>query len=76
MNNNPMQMLMQMLQNNVPPQQIMGMLGNNPLMQQSMKMAQGKSPQQLMEMFQNIAQQKGIPVEQFQQFARMLGLPF
>lgn len=76
MNSNPMQMLMQMLQNNVPMNQIMGAFGNNPLMQQSMKMTQGKSPQQLMEMFQNIAQQKGIPMEQFQQLARMLGMPF
>lgn len=65
-----------MLQNNVPMNQIMGAFGNNPLMQQSMKMTQGKSPQQLMEMFQNIAQQKGIPMEQFQQLARMLGMPF
>lgn len=74
MNNNPLFMLMQMLQGGASYQQMMGVFGNNPLMAQAMKMMQGKSPEQMMELFQNVANQKGMSQEQFNQFMNMFGI--
>lgn len=72
--NNMMMQIMQMMQGGVPMNQMMQMFGGNPLMQQAMKMGQGKSPEQMMQIFNNIANEKGISMEQFEQFARMFGI--
>lgn len=74
MNNNPLSILMQMLQGGASYQQMMEVFGANPLMIQAMKMMQGKSPQQMMELFQNVANQKGMSEEQFKQFMNMFGI--
>ncbi len=72
--NNMMLQIMQMLQGGTPINQMLQMFSGNPLMQQAMKMGQGKSPEQMLQIFKNIASEKGIPMEQFEQFAHMFGI--
>lgn len=72
--NNDILQLMQMLQSNTPMNQIMGAFGNNPIMQQVMTMMQGKSPDQLQTLVNNIAKGKGMDNNQLQQIAQMFGI--
>lgn len=72
--NNPMNMLMQMMQGGkMNPQQMMGMFGNNPMFQQAQKMMQGKTPEQMKEVINNVAKQKGINTEQLNQMIQQFG---
>lgn len=72
--NNPMNMLMQMMQGGkMNPQQMMGMFGNNPMLQQAQKMMQGKTPEQMKEVINNVAKQKGINTEQLNQMIQQFG---
>lgn len=72
--NNPMNMLMQMMQGGkMNPQQMMGMFGNNPMFQQAQKMMQGKTPEQMREVIKNVAKQKGINTEQLNQMIQQFG---
>lgn len=72
--NNPMNMLMQMMQGGkINPQQMMGMFGNNPMFQQAQKMMQGKTPEQMREVIKNVAKQKGINTEQLNQMIQQFG---
>lgn len=49
------------------------MAGNNPQMAQAMQMLQGKSPQQIQSMVQNMANERGIDLNQLaQQFGLQL----
>lgn len=50
------------------------MLGNNPMFSQAMKMAQGRDPNEIMQVINNVAQQKGIPPEQIQQMIQQFGI--
>lgn len=50
------------------------MLGNNPMFSQAMKMAQGRDPNEIMQVINNVAQQKGIPPEQIQQMLQQFGI--
>ncbi len=50
------------------------MLGNNPMFSQAMKMAQGRDPNEIMQVINNVAQQKGIPPEQIQQMMQQFGI--
>ena len=55
---------------------MMQQLQSNPLYQRAMQMAQGKSPEQLQQVAQNLCQQKGIDINQAyavfqQQFGQM-----
>ena len=50
------------------------MLGNNPMCSQAMKMAQGRDPNEIMQVINNVAQQKGIPPEQIQQMMQQFGI--
>ena len=43
-----------------PMQTIAGMAGNNPQMQQALQMIQGKSPEQLRQIAENMAAQRGV----------------
>lgn len=50
------------------------MLGNNPMFAQAMKMVQGRDPNEIMQVINNVAQQKGIPPEQIQQMMQQFGI--
>lgn len=72
--NNPMQMLMQIMQGGgkINPQQIMNMFGNRPEMQQAQQMLNsGNDPRQIIK---NIAKQKGIEPNQLKQMAQQFGV--
>lgn len=49
-------------------------LSNNPMFSQAMKMAQGRDPNEIMQVINNVAQQKGIPPEQIQQMMQQFGI--
>ena len=69
---NPMQLLEIFKSSQINPQQIMSMFGNDPRMQQAQKMLQsGGNPQ---EIIKNVAQQKGIDLNQLQQIAQQFGI--
>lgn len=62
---NPRQMANSMLRQN---------LQANPLFQRAMQMANGKSPEQLQQIAQNLCQQKGVDMNQaIQQFQAQFG---
>nr|DAH81026.1 MAG TPA: SeqA protein N-terminal domain [Caudoviricetes sp.] len=63
--NNPIMMLIQAAQGGGDPIQILGqMAGNNPMMAQALKMVQGKSPDQLRQMAENMARERGTSAEE------------
>lgn len=74
MMNNPMMMIMQMMNNpqGFNPTQILSMFGGNPLFQQAQKMMQSGNDPKVM--IQNIAQQKGISTEQLQELANKFNI--
>ena len=61
-------------QSNNPMGLMQNMFGNNPLMQRAMMMGQGKSPQQLQQIVQNLARQRGMNPEQLNQMLANFGL--
>lgn len=70
--NNPMMQMVSMLKSGRNPQQIlMTMARNNPQVRQMMDMMQGKSPDELRKMANNIAAERGTTVEDV---ARQLGI--
>ena len=73
MNNmNPMQLMQMLKGGQMNPQQMMGMFGNNPMFQQAQKMIQsGGNPQDII---RNVAQQKGVDMNQLQQMANQFGI--
>lgn len=71
---NPMQLFSMVSQSNNPMGMMSQMMGNNPFFQQAMKMAEGKGPQEMKEIINNVAQQKGITPEQINNFASMFGI--
>lgn len=74
---NPMQImgLMNQLRGNSNPMQMLqGMYGNNPRFSQVMQMTQGKSPEQLKQIFMQTVQQRGIPMAQVNQLLGQLGI--
>lgn len=63
--NNPLMMLIQAAQNRMDPIQILGQLaGCNPMINQTLKMVQGKSPDQLRRMAENMARERGTSPEE------------
>lgn len=64
---NPMQMIQMLRGNSNPMQMLMGMSQQNPMLGQILQMANGKTPNQLRDMTYNIAQQRGINLEQMAQ---------
>lgn len=72
MMNNPMQMIMQMVQGTGNPMQaIMSMSQQNPQMRQAMQMLNGQTPAQMEQTVRQMAQQRGVDVNQIM---RQLGL--
>ena len=66
MPNNPMQMLMQMMQGGGNPKSYYDQKGrNNPQVQQFNQMIRGKNSNQLRSMAENIAKERGIDLDQF-----------
>lgn len=62
--NNPIMMLIQAAQGGGDPIQILGqMAGNNPMMAKALQMVQGKSPDQLRRMAENMARERGTSPE-------------
>lgn len=60
-----MMQLMQMMQaGGNPMMMLQQMMGQDPRAMQAMRMLNGKSPAQLQKMVQNMAQQRGMSVEQ------------
>ena len=69
---NPLQLMNMLKGGQINPQQLMGMFGNDPRMAQAQKMLQsGGNPQ---EIIKNVAQQKGIDLNQLQQMASQFGI--
>lgn len=62
--NHPLAMLLQGMQRGGNPLQMMQQMGNNPVVSQGMRMIQGKSPQQLQQMAENMARERGIDLQQ------------
>lgn len=71
---NPMQMVMQAMQRGMTPQQFMAQMGGqNPVFQQMQQITHGKNPQELMQIADNMARQRGTTA---QQLAQQMGLPW
>lgn len=72
--NNPIAMMMQMMQSGGnPTQMMMQMVGQNPQLQPAMQLMQGKSPQQLEQVFYNLCRSRGVdPAQIAQQYGVML----
>lgn len=70
--NNPLMMLVNVMQNGGNPMQMMQMMGQqNPQIAQALRMMQGKSPQQLQQMAQNMAKERNIDLNEMM---RQLGI--
>ena len=62
--NNPLMMLLQAAQGGGDPIQILSQLaGNDPMMAKALKMVQGKTPDQLRRMAENMARERGTSPE-------------
>lgn len=71
--NNPMQMIMQAMRGGMQPQQFLQqMAGQNPMIRQLKQISQGKNPQELMQIANNMAQQRGTTVQAIMQ---QMGIP-
>lgn len=64
--NNPIMQMMGMLQNSKNPMAVMQKLaGQNLQLQQVMNITQGKTPQQMQQMAENLAKEKGVNLQEF-----------
>lgn len=71
--NNPMMAMMQMAMGGMSPMQYLQQrMGQNPQIAQAMNLIQGKTPEQLREIADNMAKQRGTTVEEI---ARQYGIP-
>lgn len=69
--NNPLMAMVQAMQRGGNPMQILGGMGGNPQIAQFMQMINGKSGQQLQQMAENMAKDRGIDIDEL---ARQLGM--
>ena len=74
MMNNPLQLFQMLSGSGNPMQMMMGMLGNNPMLNQAYQMINGKSPDEIRTVINNVANQKGISKQQLQQMASQFGV--
>lgn len=74
MMNNPLQLFQMLSGSGNPMQMMMGMLGNNPMLNKAYQMVNGKSPEQIRTVINNVANQKGISKQQLQQMASQFGV--
>lgn len=72
--NNPMQLFQMFMGSPNPMGMMQQMFGGNPMFQQAMQMAQGKSPEQMQEVIQNVAKQKNMDTNQLKQMASQFGI--
>ena len=71
--NNPMMSMLQMAMGGMSPMQYLQQrMGQNPQISQAMNLIQGKTPEQLHQIADNMAKQRGTTVEEI---ARQYGLP-
>lgn len=71
--NNPMMAMMQASMSGMTPMQYLQQrMGQNPQIAQAMNLIQGKTPEQLHQIAENMAKQRGTTVEEI---ARRYGLP-
>lgn len=75
--NNPLAALVQMIRGGGNPQQLLGrMMQQNPQLSQAMRLLDGKSPQQQMQIVENMARERGVDLGSLkQQLGQMLGMP-
>lgn len=71
---NPMQMMSMLQQSNNPMQILQSVASQNPIMGRALQMGQGKSVQDLQNIAQNLARQRGMDANQFNQFLSSFGL--
>ena len=71
---NLMQLMGMLQQTNNPMAMIQQMAGQNPLMGRALRMGQGKSVEELQGIAQNLAKQRGMDGNQFNQFLSSFGL--
>lgn len=71
MQNNPLMMMVQTMQRGGNPVQVLGNMTGNPRIAQYMQLISGKSGNQLQQMAQNMAQERGININEL---ARQLGM--
>ncbi len=72
MTNNPMMGLVNLARNGGNPMTLIQQIaGQNPQMRQALSMVQGKTPDQLKQMAENMAKERGVTVEQI---AKNIGL--
>ena len=72
MNNNPINQIMNALQQGVNPNQIaMQLAQNNPSVRQAMQLVNGKTPEQVRDMAFQMAKQRGVDLYQL---ARNMGI--
>lgn len=72
MNNQMMAMMQAAMSGMRPAQFLQQMVGQNPMAAQAMNLIQGKTPEQLHQIADNMAKQRGTTVEEI---ARQYGLP-
>ena len=72
MNNNPLMALMQFARSGGNPMQMLSqMAGRDPRAAQAMKLIQGKSPQELRQVAENMAKERGMTLDEI---ARQMGV--
>ena len=69
---NPMQLIQLIQGGGNPMQMLQQMAGNNPQAAQTMNILRGKNPQQVRQVVENMARQRGTTIEQM---AQQMGLP-
>lgn len=62
---NPMQLAQMLQQSNNPMGLLSMMAGSNPMLHRALEMGQGKSPEQLRAVAENLARQRGVDLNQF-----------
>lgn len=73
MMNNQIQQIFQAVQNGANPNAIVMQLArNNPVFQRALQMTNGRTPEQILGMAQQMAQQRGVNLNQL---AQQLGIP-
>lgn len=70
---NPMQMVRQITGAQNPMQMMMQLSQHNPALDQAMQMMNGKTPDQMRQMVNNMARQRGVDLNQL---ARQMGIRF
>lgn len=75
---NPMQMLLQAAQTGTNPMQMLAQqAGNSPQLQQLQQICQGKTPQQLREIAENMCKERGTTYDQLaRSMAQQYGIPY